>query len=351
MILITAVVGLVAQLVAQPFPPRVPGGGWQWVPVEGSMCMDGSPTGVYVRYATVSSPSKSLAISFNGGGACFNAVSCATAATNPKPGPPSDGGIFNSTDERNPLRDYDFVVIPYCTGDVHIGQTTKKVGGALRHFHGRANLELALERATATFMSVETLVVTGQSAGGFGSATNWPFVRGKFPDARSVLVDDSGPILDDRAISPCLQTEWKQAWNLTASLPPGCPCIDGSLVSAWDYFPQLVPPTDSYGIISSLADGTISMFFSFGEAGCLSPVPLPYSKLDASLRSLAASGVPMFLVPGEDHVHTTGSRFYRSVVGADGDSHLLYEWVAQLISSTTPDPPSVIPSGSSVAAQ
>ena len=68
-------------------------------------------------------------------------------------------------------------------------------------------------------------------------------------------------------------------------------------------------------------------------------VPVGYTKLEAGLKRLAASGVPSYLIDGSEHTHT-GSKdeFYsRTVNGV-----LLYKWVAELL-GPGPDPGSVIP--------
>ena len=46
---------------------------WTWVPVPGSHCRDGSATGFGIN---VNPASKNLMIFLEGGGACFNALTC-----------------------------------------------------------------------------------------------------------------------------------------------------------------------------------------------------------------------------------------------------------------------------------
>ncbi|CAK0809088.1 unnamed protein product [Prorocentrum cordatum] len=209
-----------------PFPPAVAGGGWQWVPMPGSKCMDGQGTGVYIRRGH--SDSTKLAVYLNGGGACFDTATCMMAATNPQPGKPGDSGIF-STDEMNPLHDFNWINVPYCTGDVHLGAAENQVGGAHRYFHGHANLQLIAARAVASWPKLETLLVTGESAGGFGALASYAVFRERWTaatgnsDLRALLLDDSGPIMDDAAIPVCLQQIWRESWNINASLAAGCP--------------------------------------------------------------------------------------------------------------------------------
>ena len=86
---------------------------------------------------------------------------------------------------------------------------TTNVTGAERIFDGHGNLQRAVERAAATW-DPQTLLVGGESAGGFGAASNFAFVRDYFPKARAVLVDDSGPVIDDKALAPCLQAKLRE---------------------------------------------------------------------------------------------------------------------------------------------
>ena len=82
------------------------------------------------------------------------------------------------------------------------------------------------------------------------------FYRQLYPSVkRSILLDDSGPILDDQAIPVCLQENWRQTWNLNASMPKDCPCLGnkGNIVAMWAYG-QKKYPQDSLALISSLSD-------------------------------------------------------------------------------------------------
>jgi len=331
---------LLIQVVAasDPFPTSAGDGSWQWVDVEGTQCMNGKQTGVYVRYSQYGN--KNLGIYLYGGGACFNSLTCTTAATkNPHPGDMGSKGIFQPRTD-NPLYDYNWVTVPYCTGDVHAGQAEAKIGLADRRFSGAANLQLILERAVVTFTDAATLFVTGESAGGFGSLAAYPAIREHFPNSRGVLMDDSGQILDDKYLQPCLVEEWRQVWNINANLPSDCPCNNdaGNLASAWAYEREKYPQ-DSFSLISSVNDVVISTFFSFGLDNCSAAVPLGFNQMAEGLEALSASGVNIFMIPGAGHTHTSHDEFYSREV----DGIYLYNWIAQLIDANQPDPATVRP--------
>jgi len=298
--------------------------------------MDGKETGVYIRKST--SGKKSLGVYLNGGGACFNAITCATAASSPTAGRPGASGIFDSRSD-NPLADYNWMAVPYCTGDVHGGDITKSFKGRNRNFNGAPNLKLMMTYATQLFKDVDTLLITGESAGGFGALTMYPTIRDYYPDARGVLMDDSGPVLDDEAIPVCLQEEWRQTWNLNKNLPKDCPCNNdkGDLVTAWSYGAKKYSK-DSFSLISSENDATISTFFAFSNNNCHAILPIGYNKLHDGLVRLAKT-TPVYIIPGSTHTHTSSGEFFSRVV----NGVKLYEWIAQLIDPSQPDPSSVQP--------
>jgi hypothetical protein len=325
-------------LAATPFPSHT-AGEWFWVPMEGSTCMDGKETGVYVKYGS----KPGLGIYHDGGGACFNTETCAAAASSNHPGTPGTGGIFSASDARNPFKDFSWVHVPYCTGDVHLGAYSHNFDLKKRNFQGHSNLNLMAARAVATWPTPSQLVVTGESAGGFGAAASYDFLRSFWKGVdglTGLLLDDSGPILDDTSIAPCLQEKWRKIWNINASLPDGCPCISnkGNIVDVWN-FTMTKWPKDSFGLISSLHDSVISLFFSYGDLGCVNPVvPVGYTKLEKGLKRLAASGVPSYLISGSKHTHTGDkSEFYSKTVNGVA----LYKWVGDLLAGTNPG--SVIP--------
>jgi hypothetical protein len=197
-----------------------------------------------------------------------------------------------------------------------------------------------MDRAVATFSDVDTLFVTGESAGGFGSLAAYPNIRENFPNARGVLMDDSGQVLADEYLAPCLVEEWRQVWNLNANLPADCPCNndEGNLDAAWAYGKQKYPG-DSLSLISSINDAVISTFFGFGLDNCSAALPVGFNKMHEGLEALAATGVNIYMIPGAGHTHTSHDEFYSRVVDGVG----LYQWVAQLLDPNQDDPATVRP--------
>ena len=112
------------------------------------------------------------------GGACFSAETCAPDSdlyrTTVDEGPGDEGGIFDFADARNPFADYSVVYVPYCTGDVHLGNTTTEYAPGLTVQHkGYVNGIAALDHLAATFPGATEVVVVGESAGSIAVAAVW----------------------------------------------------------------------------------------------------------------------------------------------------------------------------------
>lgn len=102
------------------------------------------------------------------------------------------------------FRDWSVLSIAYCTGDFHCGTgdfpyTAKDGSRKILHHHGYTNYRAALETAMKYIGSFpEQIMVTGFSAGGFGTALLTDDVMRTFPNCRDVLCYvDSGFMLYD----------------------------------------------------------------------------------------------------------------------------------------------------------
>ena len=106
--------------------------GWNTITPGGSTtCSDGSPFRFFVRKAD---PTQ-LVFYLQGGGGCWNAETCVSrrptyrrtaieemrSASGTEPEAFVAHGIAAFNHPENPFADHSFVFVPYCTGDVHIG--------------------------------------------------------------------------------------------------------------------------------------------------------------------------------------------------------------------------------------
>merc|ERR1711953_1414005 len=105
-------------------------------------------------------------------------------------------------------------------------------------------------------------------------------------------------------------------------------------------------PKDSFSLISSQNDATISTFFAYSNNNCKAILPIGYNKLHAGLQRLAKTS-PVYIIPGSAHTHTSHNEFYtRSVNGV-----ALYKWVEQLMDPNQPDPESLEPTAEEILAE
>lgn len=108
----------------------------------------------------------------------------------------AEGGI-GSNAENNPFKDWNFIVIPYATGDFHSG-TGVYEGKKTVHHTGYSNYSAFVEQIKPYVGEPDTLLVTGFSAGGFGTSLLADDVIDRFPSAKNVTVCvDSSLLLYD----------------------------------------------------------------------------------------------------------------------------------------------------------
>lgn len=176
--------------------------GWNTLePAGDTACSDGSPYRFFVRPAD---PDK-LVVYFQGGGACWSGANC-----DPHIDPsykrtvePDEmtryRGIFEFDNPENPFADYSFVVAPYCTGDVHLGDNVATYQGPAAEAHdpheltiqhrGIANAMAVLDWTYAHFEPSDVFV-TGSSAGAIPSPYYAWLIADNYPDARIAQLGD-----------------------------------------------------------------------------------------------------------------------------------------------------------------
>lgn len=309
----------------------LPAGQWSFVAIEGATCADGTATGVAVNPG----PRTDVVFFLDGGGACLEYLTCIEfeTASNGPFGEPEfrdrvlpllPGSPMDRDDPANPFREWTFVFVPYCTGDVHIGDFVASYRDfeldehPYRHV-GRTNVALALARLEVLLPAPEKLVVSGASAGGFGAALDYDQVRSTWPQARGYLVDDSGPLLVGDDVPSEIRSAWIASWQADEVILPICPdCLDdwsgiyAALRARW--------PDDRFALLSTLRDRVIRAFLLRDgpeyEAAIL--------RLDAEVFE-PLPGAETFLVPGEGHTFL-GAPSATSVAGIT-----LTEWLRRMV--------------------
>jgi hypothetical protein len=236
-----------------------------------------------------------------GGGACFNATTCGISAqafdassfqaliSDSASG--AGTGIFNRDDATNPVKDWNFVFVPYCTGDVHAGNNPDgSISGAgAQAFVGYVNMGLYLQRIVPTFPGVVQVLLTGASAGGFGAFANYDQVTRYFGSVPVVALDDSGPLMDTPYLADCLAQQFRTQWGLDRTLLVDCgaDCPDAShYLIDFAHHIVLRHPSVPFALVDSTGDQVITRFFGFGANDCTAFASLSEATFTAGLEDI-----------------------------------------------------------------
>jgi hypothetical protein len=300
--------------------------GWKRVVPGGDcQCADGSEFNFWVREAN---PAK-VVFYLGGGGACFSAETCADGdlyKTTVEDDPTQQGGMFHLDDERNPFADYSIVYLPYCTGDVHIGDTTKQYAPGLTIRHkGFVNGTAALDRLAAAFSGATEVIVVGESAGSVAAPLYAGLISDRLPDARiSVLGDGSGSYPEGSRTN-----EVFAAWGVGNAVPDW---PENARLTAGQWSP-------SRFVIQSARHDPEIVFARHDHAsddeqelfGELLGVPATnlLSRIEANEAQIESAGVKLlsYVGPGDEHVILSDGPFYRETVAGVK----LVDWVTRLI--------------------
>jgi cysteine-rich repeat protein len=311
---------------------------WRYFEIPGTKCIDGTPAGFSVNF---NPSSTKLVVYLEGGGACFNQFceSLFTRGANE----PATGGIFDRGNPANPMRDWTWVYVPYCSGDVYAGQAETMLAGKMRSFAGYSNITAFLERLVPSF-DVDQVVLSGSSAGGFGAAVNYPQAQRAFGSVPVALIDDSGPPMSAEVFPPCLQSLWRTVWGLDKTIikecGDDCPSGDDFIADAFDHALREFP-TMQGGVFSSTGDQTIRTFAGYGWSGgynmCANvPSAVTSAIYTAGLTELRtrvmtdSPGLGTYFVGGSGHTILRSGNFYTTKIG----EATVAQWVTSAIAGT-----------------
>jgi Pectinacetylesterase len=316
--------------------------GWNEIDPGGdTICSQGTPYKFFVHPAKTDK----LLIYFQGGGACWNGQTC---------GPQGDqGGIYTTTVEftttqltqlqigifgfgnsENPFGDYNTVFIPYCTGDVHMGDRVATYGTgsqAVTIYHkGFANAQAALDWTYANFPTPERVFVTGSSAGALGSIFHAPFIMEHYQDVPVTQLGDAAG--GYRAANGELATQFED-WGTVKLLPDFVSGLAG-LTSATLSFEKLYIaaaaqyPERMFAQYNAANDQVQAFFLKLtgGSASLTDTLP-------ADLADIAASALNFRYVTEGGDVHTILLRpeFYTYAV----NGVRIRDWVNDLANGAT----------------
>jgi hypothetical protein len=313
-----------------PGPPLV----WDRIsaPVN-CQCSDGSGFHFFIHR---NDPTKVLFF-LEGGGACFSAETCGPSSTSYRrkishPDDLSDvsSGIFDFGDPRNPFASWSVVFVPYCTGDMHLGATTKDYGGGVVVQHdGYLNGTTALGALAEFFPKATQLVVAGESAGSTATPLYAGLAHDKLPDARiTALADGSGAYPDDAVLNSTIDAAWgtlgaTPRWPENQGLTAARWSIPGLFVQAHRHAPGIVMARHDYAF--DAVQTNLARLLGVPATDLL-------QMIDSNERQIESTGATLlsYISPGSAHTVLGRPDFYTET--ENGTS--LLQWVTDLVAGT-----------------
>lgn len=284
-----------------------------------------------------------LVVYFDGGGACWDDVTCAVpmlareqgrsegfykAELLPTDDPRRMSGIFDLANPNNPVRDWSFVFVPYCTGDVHSGSNNATYRDPdtgqpfTLHHRGADNFRVVLEWMRANFVSPEQILVAGSSAGAYGAATHYARIREAFPEGRALMLGDAG----QGVTTPDFLERRNGNWRY--QLPENVFGEDAQLTADDDVVARLAAhyPNDRFAQYTTAHDRTQSGFFAL--MGAQNACRAWTEKMVRDLtRRQAAPNFRSYLGAGASHTILRSELFYTEQSGGAPFA----EWFAALL--------------------
>lgn len=291
---------------------------WVWVGLPEMTCSDGSAGGFAANFTDAS---RDLVIYLQGGGICYDAVTCAGGGAPTTVGDDPlrtalDGsiragrGIFDRTDPSNPLRDSSFVVLPHCTGDHHTGHRISTYRGRTYHHLGYTNITRMLERVAPTFADGGRVVVAGFSAGGVGIAANYHQIADafeSFDQPPPFLVVDAGPFLRPPYLNERAQETLRASWALDATIGTFCPrCLEDGFHEVYRVNAELHPGLRA-SLVCSGEDSVVRLLYGVLNGERLDGAAMTEGLLDLAdwtdgiEEAIAPSRFEVFYYGGERH--------------------------------------------------
>jgi hypothetical protein len=287
-----------------------------------------------------------LVVFFDGGGACWDDVTCAVprlasdardddgfykAELLPTDNPNRFGGIFDLNDARNPVRDWSFIYIPYCTADVHTGSHTARYTNpdtgepyTIEH-RGADNFRAILAWMREHVPQPQRLLVAGSSAGAYGASTHYARIRDAYPRGRAMMLGDAG-----QGVMTQLFLE-RRSENWRVDFPRSVIGRRTRVTEDTDVVTRLAAryPNDRFAQYTTAHDITQSSFYALmgGENACTTWTE---RMTHALAERQAAPNFRSYLAAGASHAILRTPRFYTEQSGGAP----LAGWVAALVSDS-----------------
>ena len=313
------------------------------------------------RFWTRRGKSSNLVVYFEGGGACWDDLTCTfpfgrglpgavpqfySPAVAARPSPKDDVGLFDETQASNPLKDWTVVYIPYCTGDIHLGSAKRTYNDyghpiynlpptfEIRH-SGFDNFMVVFDWMKKNLRTPNQVLVTGSSAGGYGATGNFPWVAETYPQAKLSVLADASQGVTTAAFDG--GTPGRGSWN-----PQLAPWVFGSTLVPG---PQLMRkgaqayPGGRFAQYTTALDGVQAGFYGvmkqfYGPGGSCTDINADWNQQMLSQLASDNASLPNFrsyVAPGTSHTILRSTAFYAE----NGTGRLFNDWVADMLAGST----------------
>jgi len=351
------------------------------LPEEEAGCglVDDNKFGFLLRTPALSAVNdQELVLEFMGGGACRDFYSCTlkssgwsggettslwisenlamnsiVQATVPVEGctiPIVGGEMWNWCDERHPYKRWTSIVVPYCTGDIHLGNATRTyVNGSstetVRH-RGAVNARVVLRWVKKVFPNLKRIVVAGGSAGGFAAIVWSAHLADMYPEARVAAFSDSamhfpGPsnvsytsmqLLQAswNFLNPLTNVPWLAAFNSQTILTQGFAIYRSFLQDLIPHYAGRL----TVGILTSLDDPSAMMFWKLLGGTTADWKPAVIEELHGLEQSLSPVILRTFILAASAHHITSMGGLDMHTTEAQGVG--LTSWMQALIECDDP---------------
>ena len=221
----------------------------------------------------------------------------------------------------NPFGDYSVVFVPYCTGDVHVGDNAAEYSPELTVQHkGWVNGTAARDYLAENFPDAAQVVVVGASAGSMAAPLYAAAISDQLPDAQiTVFADSSGAYPD--ATNSAIADVWGSS-TMRSAFPEytGSWSLPRYFVAAGLHDPETVMARFDFAFDAVQSE-------SMANAGADTSDLV--ASMDSNEALIEEAGVTQhsYTAPGDNHTIVQGSQFYEMVVSGVP----LVGWVNALI--------------------
>jgi len=254
-------------------------------------------------------------------------------------------GMMNYSDPSNAVKDYSYIGSPSCTGGAHIANTTWQGSTGLHHQLDYSMNEVMRKWALHNFPDLNSLVISGSSAGSLGVAAWSDYLLKTFKYQKASVMLDSYMGVFPKDTAGQLMQIFKMC-----SLPPiasndflkkNC---DAGTLEVWQMVDNAIAshPDVAFSVLNSKSDAVQLIFFGLIGDAFESPdstiLPSAYYKY-VNKHLEWYNQYPNFvcyLVDGLDHVFLPRPEFYTTNPAGSGAwapafSTPLNKWIGQFV--------------------